>query len=230
MGINNTNRTRRIILYSLVATGVAGTLALVVLLFGSVSGTEFSPSHFKMRRFTVHEIPLLRIQISPMQRTAMQTATARYLIAQSLIQTPAGPPNDWQLVDLTRAKVNQTEADPKLLTDQLEFIVYNQANSTGNEFWHDWSIREPAKAKVLWPVIQKLAIRELYVLIPKLFSLAIDANSERSLQQSIDDYLRVSYVNLVSEMRDAKRTELADEFLSEALADFPSDEKLQALR
>lgn len=215
----------------LVCVGVAGMLGLVILLFGSVSGSEFSPTHFEMRRFSVHEIPWLQVQISPITRSTSQSATSRYLIAQSLIQTLPGAPKDWHLVELSRGGISQSQADAKLLTDQLELYLYRQnSSSSSNEFWHDWSIQQPAKAKVLWPTVQKLAIRELYILLPNLFSLAIDAEDEVVLQQEIDEFLRASYFSLVTEMRDADRMELADELLAEALLDYPDAVKLRALQ
>jgi len=230
MAKNKTGRARRIIIVTLVCTGVAGTLGLVLMMFGTVSGTEFSPTHFESRQFTVREIPWLKIQISPIRRTTSQSRTARYLIAQSLIKPTPGPPKDWHLVKLSRAGMMESEADPKLLTDHLELSLYNQSNSTNNEYWLDWSTKEPAKAKVLWPVIQKLAKRELYILMPRLFAFALDAKDENLLQQSIDDYLQSHYGSLITEMRAAKRDELADELLVEAIADYPDDTKLQALR
>lgn len=215
----------------LICAGVAGMLGLVLLLFGSVSGTEFSPTSFESRQFTVREIPWLQIQISPIRRTNSQSPTARYLIAQSLIQPVKGPPTDWQLVQLSRGGMYTSEADSKLLIDQLDLYVYKQNSSSNiNAFWHDWSINEPAKAKVLWPVVQKLAVRELYILMPRLFSLAVDADDDKALQQSIDTYLRTSYADLVTEMRDANRHELAVDLLGEAFGDYPDDVRLQALR
>jgi hypothetical protein len=255
---NNANRGWRTVVYLSVFAGVALLLAFFVLVFGRVEGVEFSPSRFQTRHFSVHEIPWLKIQVSPIHRTTSQSSTARYLIAQSLIQpisapavtkqpqlqpatneksaatkattppTPATVPDPWHLVTLTRGGVSSQFADAKLLTDQLEIRHYTQVQT--NEYWHDWSIREPNKAKILWPIVQKLAFRELYILMPSLFSLAMDATDDQAFQRSIDDYLKKSYAELVVEMRSAGREELAAELLSEAITDFPNDKNLQALR
>lgn len=123
--------------------------------------------------------------------------------------------------------MQNSSADAKLLTDQLELL---KDNTTGSDkFWEDWSVKEPAKAKVLWPIVQKLAIRELYILLPKIFTIALDAKDDAALRQSIAEYLRTSYRELVTEMRSIGRTELADELLAEAIVDFPDDAKLQEL-
>ena len=222
-----TNRKLPILIVLLVGLAVAGMIGLIILIFGGVSGTEFSPTHFQSRRFTVREIPWLKIQISPIQRTSNSLSTGQYLSAQSLISAPQGPPVDWHLVELSRGAMQNSSADAKLLTDQLELL---KDNTTGSDkFWEDWSVKEPAKAKVLWPIVQKLAIRELYILLPKIFTIALDAKDDATLRQSIAEYLRTSYRELVTEMRSTGRTELADELLAEAIVDFPDDAKLQEL-
>jgi hypothetical protein len=231
MAKKNSDRAWRVFVVTLVCTGVAAMLGLATALFGSVSGTEFSPTHFESRRFTVHEIPWLQIQISPIRRTQSQSATARYLIGQSLVQRAPGPPQEWHVVELSRGGLGYAEADAKLLTDQLELHVYrHNASTTSSEFWHNWSIEQPAKAKVLWPVIQKMAVRELYILMPKLFSLAVDAQDDIVLQQDIDAYLRGSYAELIAEMRNNHRRELAAQLLAEALNDYPDDARLRSLQ
>jgi hypothetical protein len=255
----NANLGWRITVYLSVFIGVALLFAFFVLMFGKVEGVEFSPSRFQTRHFSVHEIPWLKIQVSPIRRTTSQSATARYLLAQSLIQPlsptattatqprlqpakdgkPASVPptaspaattaaEPWHLVTLTRGGIESRPADAKLLTDQLENPRFNQVQS--NDYWHDWSSREPAKAKVLWPVIQKLAFRELYILMPTLFAFALDSADDMALKRSIDEYLQKSYAELVVELRNAGREELAAELLREAITDFPNDPKLQALR
>ncbi len=225
---NQSARRHAYFVSGLVCLGVAGMIGLLIWLFGGVSGTEFSPTHFQVRRFTVQEIPWLKMQISPIRRTSSQLSAAQYLGAQKLIQQPQGQPNQWHLVELSRGGMQPSPADAKLLIDQLELIaVPNQGN---NAYWHDWSIKDPAKAQVLWPIVQKLAIRELYILLPKIFAHALAAKDDAALHQWIDDYLRTSYGELVTEMRNTGRAEMADELLSEAILDFPDDAKLQALR
>ena len=231
MAKKNSGRAWRVFVVALVCSGVALMLALVVLLFGSVSGTEFSPTDFQTRRFTVREIPWLQIQISPIRRIHSQSATTRYLIAQSLIRPTSPRPQDWHVVELTRGGLSNTEADAKLLTDHLDLYVYrHHSNSGANEFWHNWSIDEPAKAKVLWPIVQRLATRELYILMPKLFSLAVDAKDEVVLREAVNEYLQASYIELIIEMRNTNRSELAAQLLAEARSDFPDNAELRALQ
>jgi hypothetical protein len=230
MAKKKAGRGWRATVIAIVCCGVAAMLGLVLLLFGSVTGIEFSPTHFETRQFSVREIPWLQTQITPIRRVNSQSATARYLIAQSLIQPTKGVPSDWHLVQLSRGGFEVSDSDAKLLTDQLDLYVYTAtSSSSATSFWHQWSIDEPEKAKILWPIIQRLAIRELYILMPRLFSLAVDSKDKQTLQTSIDDYLRSSYAELITEMRDANRHQLADDLLAEAIADYPDDAKLQGL-
>ncbi len=212
-----------------VSAGVAALLAILLFGFGGVSGTEFSPTHFETRSFRFFEVPWLHIQISPIRRATSQSPTSRFLANKSMIHASRGTATTWHLVTLTRGPLGTTEADAKLLTDQLELYVHHKTNQSDHH-WVQWSKNESAKAKVLWPVVQKLAMRELYVLIPRLFTLALDSPDENALQISIDDYLQSNYREFISEMRDAGRPELAAELLREAIADYPNDAKLRAMR
>ncbi len=83
---------------------------------------------------------------------------------------------------------------------------------------------------MLWPTIRQLAIRELYILMPQVFDYALGTDNDIELKKQIDDYLRTSYAELVTEMRNAKRDQLANELLKEALYDYPTDPTLLKLK
>ncbi len=204
-------------------------LAFLILVFGSVEGVEFSPTHFETRRFSVYEIPLLKVQISPIHRDpAQQSNTVKYLFAQSYLQKPTAAPVDWHLAELSRSGTGTFEADAHLLTQQLDFDTWRA--STQNGMWEEWSKKNPALATVLWPTIRQLANRELYILMPQIFDYALSSDNDLELKKQIDDYLRTNYAELVSEMRNAKRDQLADELLKEALYDYPTDPALLKLK
>ncbi len=203
--------------------------AFFIVVFGSVEGVEFSPTHFETRNFSVYEIPVLKIQVTPIHReAASQSNTVRYLYAQSYLRKPAGSPTDWHLVQLSRSGLGAYEADAKLLTKHLELSIWN--SSTGGPHWEEWSKQNAALAKVLWPVIQRLALRELYILMPPIFELAVNADSDVELDRQISQYLRTSYAELITEMRSAKQQTIADELLKEALYDYPTDPALLKLK
>lgn len=168
-------------------------LSGIVFFFGQVEGREFAPSHFEIRRFSFIEIPLLRLQITPIRRFSESSVLQSYLNTSSLITRPPGQPTAWHLVELSRFGVSTQPADAKLLTDFLKipyfgFAMRRGAAAQSDLYWHQWSIGHPEHAAVLWPQIQKLADRELYLLIPDVFQIAdaavTDATSVRPASAS----------------------------------------------
>ena len=209
---------------------VCSTIVLTFVLFivirtqGFVSGQEFSPTHFQQRDFSFYEIPLIHLQITPIKRSGSTPSTATYVRQNSLITPQTGAPTTWHLVSISRGLTGSTPADANLLIDQLKL-------QTGtNEFWRKWSIDHPQHAKVLWPIIQKLAERELYILMPQLFELAQVDQTPPQLQQRIDDLLRAQYRSLILDMQAADRPELAQQLMAEAIQDYPQDAELKNLR
>lgn len=146
-------------------------LAGIIYFLGRVQGREFSPTHFEIRQFSFTEIPLLRLQITPINRVSETSGLRNYLTTSSLILRPGGQPTEWQIVELSRFGGGSTPADAKLLTDFLDTDTVRHA-TYGQQHWHQWSTQNPQHAAVLWPVIQKLAQRELYVFIPSVFQIA----------------------------------------------------------
>ena len=212
-----------------VVTGVAALIVvlvvfLVVWVQGNVSGLEFSPTHFQQRSFRFFEIPVLHLQITPIRRVAKTPATANYLRLNSLIKTPTTPPKAWHIVSLRRGITGTTPGDASLLTDQLEL------EDGADAYWRRWSIDHPKQAQVLWPVVQKLAERELYILVPPLFELAQREKTPGELQSAIESCLVQDYATLVQDLRRAGRDDLADQILAEAREDFPKSRRLQELR
>ena len=190
---------------------------------GYVSGTEFAPTHFQTRTFNFYEIPLLHVQITPIVRSIRTDATAQYLLQKSLIPLVQGSAQTWHLANLSRGLTGSRAADASFLVDQLLI------ESGGSAHWKKWSVDHPKLASELWPIVQKLAKRELYLLIPSLFELASTSSSVEELQESIDRYLEREYIGLIEDMKAADREPLAAALLAEARLDFPSSAKLAEL-
>ncbi len=53
-------------------------------------------------------------------------------------------------------------------------------------FWDTWSAGNPAKAKVLWPAIQDLAIYHCYFAVPTALSAAENAETPGDLKKELD--------------------------------------------
>lgn len=212
-------RSRRLIL-----VGAVTSVTLLVFIGGAVwlqgrvRGTEFSPTHFQTRDFSFYEIPLLHLQVSPIRRVVRAGATSSHLRQRGLISVPKGPPTGWHLARLARGVNAPTPADADILVQYLEL------RADSDVFWRTWSIDHPRQAAVLWPVIQRLAERELYVLMPDVFRLTQrEDQGPTALAAAIDDYLQDAYLRLALDVRDAGRIELARALLTEAAGDFPDD-------
>jgi hypothetical protein len=193
---------------------------IVIRTQGFVSGHEFSPTHFQQRKFSFYEIPLIHLQITPIKRSGTTPRTATYVRQNSLITPAPGTPTTWHLVAISRGLTGSTPADANLLMDQLSL------RAGGDEYWRKWSIDHPKQAKILWPVIQRLAERELYLLMPPLFELAQIEQSPDCLQENIDSHLKQQYRSLILDMKAADRSELAQQLLVEATRDYPEDTEL----
>lgn len=205
---------------------IVGGLAGIVRLFGKVTGREFAPSHFETRTFSFIEIPLVQLQITPIKRSSQYSRLAAYLSTSGTIPRPQGPPAVWHLVELSRPATSAEPADAKLLVDLMEHHHKNAA-ATSALYWHQWSIDHPELATILWPEVQKLASRELYVLIPDLFQIADAASSPESLSADMHAYLKSSYARLIRDAEAADQTALAQSLRQEAMSDYPDDPQWQ---
>lgn len=214
-------------------------LSGIVFFFGQVEGREFAPSHFEIRRFSFIEIPLLRLQITPIRRFSESSVLQSYLNTSSLITRPPGQPTAWHLVELSRFGVPTQPADAKLLTDFLKipysgFAMRRGAAAQSDLYWHQWSIGHPEHAAVLWPQIQKLAERELYLLIPDVFQIAdaavadATAQSVAAMRTRLRAFLIESYASLIDDMRAAGMDDVAESLRREAATDYPDDARFQS--
>ncbi|MDA8967739.1 hypothetical protein N9F76_00450 [bacterium] len=199
-------------------------LGLVIRTQGYVSGSEFAPSHFVQRTFSFYEIPLVHWQITPIRRQDNTPSVATFVKTTILKTLPNGPASNWHLVSLSRGLSGKTNADANLLLAQL------MIGDGTNFYWRDWSQRNPNHAAILWPIIQRLAKRELYILMPMVFATADSGGKSPSeMQKIIDRQLAEEYVSLISDMREAKQSTVAATLLSEALVDYPNHPGLQRL-
>lgn len=225
------SKRRRAILVGIISTVVLlGMTGLVTLMLGKVYGTEFAPSHFTTRSFTFWELPLLQLQISPIHRESVVTPVTNHLRSQGLIDVPGDPPSMWHLVEIQRGVSGPTPADAEILTSYLALSRTGSTTGSSDSVWEEWSRSHPAAAKVLWPVIQRLARRELYILMPEIFEIATHQTQPQPLATAIDDHLRGAYVRLATDLRDAGRPDLAESLLQDAAADFPDDRQIDQLR
>lgn len=223
---SNRRGRRRIIVGVVGAVVLLTCVGLATLAQGKVRGTEFSPQDFREREFEFWEIPLVHLQITPISRSGTTNTLTSYLKAQQLIQVPrasAKPDSQtWHLVNLSRGSLPRPPADAEILVNYLQGDVGGR--------WRQWTVDHPEMAKVFWRRTQKLAEREMYVLMPDLFAIAQHAESAAELSDRTDLYLQETYLQIASDLRDAKKPTIAAELLDEAIADFPANQSLRELR
>ena len=211
------------------ATVIATILICLVVSFiiatqGHVRGYEFAPSHFEQRKFSFYEIPLIHLQITPIKRKNATPPTATYVRLNTLKKVPKGRAITWHLVSISRGLTGQKVADADLLMQHL------QMNNQQDAYWEVWSKKHPKHAAILWPIIQQLAQRELYVLIPMVLQIAeVNADSPTQMQKTLDQRLTEEYVTLIQDMKQAKNDDIAAGLLAEALKDYPNAPELKRL-
>jgi len=97
-------------------------------------------------------------------------------------------------------------------------------------YWRTWSVNNPQQAAVLWPIIHRLAQRELYILMPRIFATADSGiQTPAELQKIIDQQLADEYLSLITDMREAGESNIAANLLNEALSDYPNHAGLKRL-
>ncbi|SMP76908.1 hypothetical protein SAMN06265222_12237 [Neorhodopirellula lusitana] len=198
------------------------TCVLALVLFGIirttgyVEGEEFSPTHFRSRKFTFYEIPLIHLQITPIRRTTTTPLTALMLTQKNWIKQPDLEPSTWHLVSLQRGNEDPVDDDAALLMKQLRL------HRDGAPFWKTWSTDHPEMAQPFWQTIGTLSQRELYLVMPRLFEIVGPLDDPDTLKTMISDYLQTEYTSLIRDMRAAGRDELADALAKEAASDVDS--------
>ncbi|SRR6056297_1160845 len=208
---------------------LAACVGLATLVQGKVSGKEFSPDDFGQRNFSFWEIPLVHLQVTPIRRSGSVNSLTSYLTAQKMIvipptiaKQPSGTPiKNWHLVNLSRGGIARPPSDAEILVHYLNGDVGTR--------WRNWSTDHPQLAAAFWPLVQRLAKRELYILIPDLFGIAQQADTVEQLNARTEQYVRDSYLRIATDLRDANKPAIARELLQEAIADYQTDSRLQAL-
>lgn len=182
-------------------------LGVLVVLFGSVEGEEFSPQNFERRQYSFYCVPFTRWQISPTFRTSIASSLESKLRTDRLVNTAPQGAATWDLMRVGGSLGQQTAA-AGLLGDFLDAGMLGYT-------WEEWTDKNPARAKVFWPAIQEVAELGAYELVPDLFDFASshanDATFAAELRQHLsrayaslaDDYSRTGQEERAKRIRDA---------------------------
>ena len=192
-------------------------VAYATLFFGSVRGEEFSPQTFRRRGFSYLEFPLIRLQITPVSHADETGDLEKYLVAQKLLPKSKAGDTNWDLVYAAQGTTAAAHGDARILCRYLDTV--DDANDLA---WLKWSKDHGEMAKLLWPVIAKLARADLYSFIPDVFVVARSAADADALQQAIDATLAAKYLLAAQTLQKLEQDKAAGELFTEALAHDPN--------
>jgi hypothetical protein len=199
--------------------------SFLVLLFGQVSGTEFSPNRFRRRRFDFLQIPVIKLQISPVMRDDATNELEKYLRRKGLI-TQRATVNRWDVVSRTSGSMLQ-QGDANILIRYLDL-----KNEDRKFLWLEWTKQHPELAAPFWAAVHEAAVLQAYFFVPELFELAAASEGQDADQfvRALDDLLADHYARLAEDVRQLGQLEWADRYYAAALEHDPENESLRSRR
>jgi hypothetical protein len=194
---------------------------VVVSLFGHVEGEEFCPQKFTVQRFSYYQIPLAKIQITPVVFSASSrgnAALSRHLRTKRLLGT-LSPQLRWDIVRMGDISSPSSRGDADILVKYLE-----QPGAVGSENWLDWTQNKEHEeiVRMFWPLIANLAQEQLYILMPDVFDWARGARSARAFSDRVQASVPTSIRKFAEAERARKNTVRANrlEQVAEQIASF----------
>lgn len=226
---NSTSRTRRRWLSRLAfwIIAVAGVIVLIgggTLMFGAVAGEEFNPQTFERRTFLYYQIPLIRLQITPIWREDKTNSLESKLRTNKLLPPRSPGKPRWDLVRSMRSLADVTQGDAAILCMYLD-----ATDEDGDLYWETWTDDNPKLAKILWAAVAQVARQQLYFFTPEMIDLAATADP-KSLQADLNALLVRRYRDLALAQQLAGSHETAVELMDQAIGYSPSDPELTRIR
>jgi tetratricopeptide (TPR) repeat protein len=197
-----------------------GVILFSIAQYGLVTGEEFSAENFTRRQFTYYEVPVLGIQVLPIDRKDTTNNLERFLITEKLIDEVQTNDSQrrWDLIVATHGSVDGTElvfseGQARILCSYLDAEDASKKN-----VWMEWSKQHQELAKIVWPVVAKLARQELYTFIPDLLLAARGASNAAEFDLQLDSLLAEKYLELAKTQQQLGRHEPAIELFTECIA------------
>lgn len=160
-------------------------VALFTLFFGSVAGTEFAPHNFETRNYHLMRIPILNIQVWPVQRVTEKSPLIDHLFGDGKILTEAKKADpEFDLVD--------EQAGSRAIRGDAHFLQEYLVDKSGADLL-EWTKANPELAKILWPEVQKVANRRMYAAIPEMFFIARQNDAPDALKAALHKHLAGHY-------------------------------------
>lgn len=173
-------RTGKISVGTIALTSTVALVAtvIVVWMFGGVTGEEFSPQKFMMRRFHYWQIPWLRVQIWPVSLSKIggpEDELAQHIRRYRLMGDVSRLPVRWDIMTMDEVGLSTYRGDASILTNYLR-----QPGAVGLESLLDWTKNHSNAGGELWSIVAKLAHADLYPAIPAVLEAArrLDADED----------------------------------------------------
>jgi len=200
----------RVVVGLAVALGLGLLLALIVAMFGTVIGEEFSPDKLARRTFYYREIPLLRIQVTPTRRENIPWEIATYLKNNNFVPASTEEEPRWDQVWARRTGSAHFSGDAAILCSYLEIRQDNEWR------WIAWSKAHPKLAAALWPAVVEVARDGLYVFVPDLIDLTSNADDPDQFRQDLAETLSRKYERLADVHEEQGEHDLAEKYRGRA--------------
>ena len=200
--------------------GLLFVVAVCTVTYGRVEGEEFSPQTFQRRRFRYVEIPLLGIQVWPIDRQDITNELEQHLrLLPGVVSSPTK--KQWDLVRVKRSGQDWDEGDGLIL------CMYLDARDAKDQLhWYTWSLQHSELAAVLWPVVGQLAQNQMYALVPVAFRLATTTPDATRLQNLLKTSLASEYLNLAVASRNTNQHQQALQWIEDGLKIDPENQSL----
>lgn len=138
-------------------------LLLLLVPLCKTTGIEFSPVTFQTRQFTLYRVPGTNLAFLP----TFYSNSASIDIAPEILSN-LQTLSQYEIWHTAGSNSYGGDSFPaKLLLEAIE-----RQDAQANPYWGDWSLRNPNRASILWPIIQSMAMANLYHEIPDTLRFA----------------------------------------------------------
>ena len=179
--------------------------------YGHVEGDEFSPDTFTRREYSYYQIPIIRMQITGIDRTDNTGALESHLKTNGIVTVQNATKPAWHTIQASEGGSLLPPGDAAIL-----YRYMGQANAPGGVLWIDWSMANANFAAVLWPAVAQLARDELYILIPDLMAQAAKSKSVTEFAEWTNKYIDAEYTRMGDLRKELGYDEEADAFYKRA--------------
>ncbi|MCP4191503.1 MAG: hypothetical protein GY768_12835 [Planctomycetaceae bacterium] len=193
----------------------------LTITFGQVSGSEFAPDGFRRRTFIFYQIPLLKLQITPVFRNDSSNDLENYLRTKNIVKAPKKV-GRWDSVQVSTGS-NISDGDAFILCNYLD-----ATNLARDLIWLEWtkSADNHKKFKPFWAAVQRAAEVEAYFVIPDLFETASDSSNSDPFEATLNSCLVESFTTAGDDHFSIGDYQRADELYSAAAKLDPENKKL----